>query len=191
MTDTSTRVEAATLEQWLEQGVDVRVLDVRSPAEFEGVHIPGAYNVPLDTLGEHAEDIQRHVDEPVVLVCRSGMRASQAEQRLAGAGMGNVKVLEGGMMAWERIDGAVRRGAVRWDIERQVRLVAGSIVLTSIIASIWVPALRWVAGLVGGGLTVAAASNTCAMGMLLSKLPYNRSNTCDVNAVVDQLTGRA
>jgi rhodanese-related sulfurtransferase len=191
MTDTSTRVDATTLEQWLEQGVDVRVLDVRSPAEFEGVHIPGAYNVPLDTLGEHAEDIQRHVDEPVVLVCRSGMRASQAEQRLAGAGMGNVKVLEGGMMAWERIDGQVRRGEVRWDIERQVRLVAGSIVLTAIIASIWVPALRWVAGFVGGGLTFAALSNTCAMGMLLSKLPYNRSNTCDVNAVVDQLTGRA
>jgi rhodanese-related sulfurtransferase len=191
MTDTSTRVDATTLEQWLEQGVDVRVLDVRSPAEFEGVHIPGAYNVPLDTLGEHAEDIQRHVDEPVVLVCRSGMRASQAEQRLAGAGMGNVKVLEGGMMAWERIDGQVRRGEVRWDIERQVRLVAGSIVLTAIIASIWVPALRYVAGFVGAGLTFAALSNTCAMGMLLSKLPYNRSNTCDVNAVVDQLTGRA
>lgn len=191
MTDTGTRVDATTLEQWLDQGLDVRVLDVRSPAEFEGVHIPGAYNVPLDTLGEHAEDIQRHVDEPVVLVCRSGMRASQAEQRLAGAGMGNVKVLEGGMMAWERIDGEVRRGEVRWDVERQVRLVAGSIVFASIIASIWMPALRYVAGFVGAGLTFAALSNTCAMGMLLSKLPYNRSNTCDVNAVVDQLTGRA
>lgn len=191
MTDTSTRVDATTLEQWLDQGVDVRVLDVRSPAEFEGVHIPGAYNVPLDTLGEHAEDIQRHVDEPVVLVCRSGMRASQAEQRLAAAGMGNVKVLDGGMMAWERIDGNVRRGQARWDIERQVRLVAGSIVLISIIVSIWVPAARFVAGFIGAGLTFAALSNTCAMGMLLSKLPYNRSNTCDVNAVVDQLTGRA
>ena len=191
MTDTSTRVDATTLEQWLDQGVDVRVLDVRSPAEFDGVHIPGAYNVPLDTLGEHAEDIQRHVDEPVVLVCRSGMRASQAEQRLAAAGMGNVKVLDGGMMAWERIDGNVRRGQARWDIERQVRLVAGSIVLISIIVSIWVPAARFVAGFIGAGLTFAALSNTCAMGMLLSKLPYNRSNTCDVNAVVDQLTGRA
>lgn len=191
MTDTSTRVDATTLEQWLDQGVDVRVLDVRSPAEFDGVHIPGAYNVPLDTLGEHAEDIQRHVDEPVVLVCRSGMRASQAEQRLAGAGMGNVKVLEGGMMAWERINGNVRRGQARWDIERQVRLVAGSIVLISIVVSVWVPAARFVAGFIGAGLTFAALSNTCAMGMLLSKLPYNRANTCDVNAVVDQLTGRA
>jgi hypothetical protein len=85
----------------------------------------------------------------------------------------------------------VRRGQARWDIERQVRLVAGSIVLISIIVSIWVPAARFVAGFIGAGLTFAALSNTCAMGMLLSKLPYNRANTCDVNAVVDQLTGRA
>lgn len=190
MTVTSTRIDATTLEQWLNEGADVRVLDVRSPAEFEGVHIPGAYNVPLDTLGEHAEDIQRHVDEPVILVCRSGMRASQAEQRLAASGMGNVKVLEGGMMAWERNGGNVKRGAEKWDLERQVRLVAGSIVFTSILASIWVPGLRFVAGFVGAGLTFAALSNTCAMGMMLAKLPYNRSNNCDVNAVVDQLTGR-
>lgn len=190
MTDTATRIDAQTLEQWLSEGTEVRVLDVRSPAEYEGVHIPGAYNVPLDTLGEHAEDIQRHVEEPVVLVCRSGMRASQAEQRLAGAGMGNVKVLEGGMLAWEQAVGRVNRGTARWDLERQVRLVAGSIVLTSIVASIWVPALRFVAGALGAGLTFAALSNTCAMGMLLSKLPYNRRATCDVDAVVDQLTGR-
>ncbi len=190
-TDTGTRVDAHTLRQWLAQGADVRVLDVRSPAEFEGVHIPGAYNVPLDTLGEHAEDIRRHVAETVVLVCRSGMRASQAEQRLATVGMGNVKVLEGGMTAWERSDGEVNRGVPRWDLERQVRLVAGSIVLLAVLASIWVPALRFVAGFVGAGLAVAALTNTCAMGMVLSKLPYNRGATCDVDAVVAQLTGRA
>ena len=191
MTDTSTRIDAATLEQWIAAGSDVRVLDVRSAAEFEGVHIPGAYNVPLDTLGEHATDIRTHVEETIVLVCRSGMRASQAEQRLATVGMSNVKVLEGGMMAWERSGGKVNRGAARWDIERQVRLVAGSIVLASFVASIWAPGLRFVAGFVGAGLTFAALSNTCAMGMLLSKLPYNRNNSCDVNAVIDQLTGRA
>ena len=190
MTETSTRVDTSTVEQWLDDGSAVRLLDVRSAAEFEGVHIPGAYNVPLDTLGEHAEDIQRHVDEPVVLVCRSGMRASQAEQRLAAAGMENVKVLEGGMMAWERAGGRVNRGTAKWDIERQVRLVAGSIVLAAIVVSIWVPAARFVAGFIGAGLTFAALSNTCAMGMMLSKLPYNRESTCDVDAVVDQLTGR-
>jgi rhodanese-related sulfurtransferase len=185
-----TRVDAAELQRWLREGADVRLLDVRSPAEFESVHIPGAYNVPLDTLGEHADDIQRHVEELVVLVCRSGMRASQAEQRLAAAGMGNVRVLEGGMMAWERVGGQVNRGQARWDIERQVRLVAGSIVASSVLTSLKYPKARFVAGAVGAGLTFAAVSNTCAMGAMLAKLPYNRSNSCDVNAVVDQLTGR-
>lgn len=185
-----TRVDATELQRWLGDGADVRLLDVRSPAEFESVHIPGAYNVPLDTLGEHADDIQRHVEELVVLVCRSGMRASQAEQRLAAAGMGNVRVLEGGMMAWERSGGQVNRGQARWDIERQVRLVAGSIVASSILTSVKYPKARFVAGAIGAGLTFAAVSNTCAMGAMLAKLPYNRSNTCDVNAVVDQLTGR-
>lgn len=185
----STRVDVDTVRQWVDTGTDVKVLDVRSPAEFETVHIPGAYNVPLDTLGEHAGEIQRHVEETVVLVCRSGMRASQAEQRLAAAGMGNVRVLEGGMMAWESAGGRVNRGRARWDLERQVRLVAGSIVLAAVVASIWAPALRFVAGAVGLGLTVAALTNTCAMGMLLSKLPYNRGASCDVNAVVDQLVG--
>lgn len=185
-----TRVDATELQRWLRDGTDVRLLDVRSPAEFEAVHIPGAYNVPLDTLGEHAEDIQRHVEELVVLVCRSGMRASQAEQRLAAAGMGNVRVLEGGMMAWEHADGGVNRGQARWDIERQVRLVAGSIVASSILTSLKFPKARFVAGAVGAGLAVAAVTNTCAMGAVLAKLRYNRSNSCEVNAVVDQLTGR-
>jgi rhodanese-related sulfurtransferase len=190
VTDTSTRIDPTTLSRWLSDGADVKLLDVRSPAEFESAHIAGAYNVPLETLGEHAAEIQRHVDELVVLVCRSGMRASQAEQRLAAAGMSNVRVLEGGMVGWDRMGGDVNRGRARWDIERQVRLVAGAIVLTFVIASIAIPALRFVAGAVGLGLVVAALTNTCVMGSLLGKLPYNRSTSCDVTAVVDQLTGR-
>ena len=191
MTATTTQIDSATLRRWLEDSTPVRVLDVRTPAEFETAHIPGAYNVPLDTLGEHARDIQHHVDDPVVLVCRSGMRASQAETRLAAVGMSNVKVLEGGMTAWERAEGDVKRGVARWDIERQVRLVAGAIVLAAIVVSIWVPAARFVAGAIGLGLTAAALTNTCAMGMALAKLPYNRGSSCDGDVVVSQLTGRA
>jgi rhodanese-related sulfurtransferase len=183
------RIDPTTLERQMAEGT-VKLLDVRTPAEFESAHIPGAYNVPLDLLGEHAEEIERHVDDTVVLVCRSGMRASNAEQRLAAAGMGNIRVLEGGMVGWEGAGGALNRGRARWDLERQIRLVAGSIVVAFVIASIWVPGLRFVAGAVGLGLAVAALTNTCLMGALLSKLPYNRANSCDVEAVVDQLTGR-
>src|SRR5688500_6108279 len=79
---------------------DVRVLDVRTPGDFESVHIRGAYNVPLDTLSEHSAEISG-VSAPVILVCQSGGRARRAEAALKAAGMANLHVLEGGMGAWE------------------------------------------------------------------------------------------
>ena len=132
-----------------------RVLDVRTPGEFETAHIAGAYNVPLDLLREHRDEIISHLDDDVVLVCRSGQRAAQAEETLRDAGLANVHILDGGITAWEAKGFAVNRGAQRWDLERQVRLVAGSIVLTSILGSIAAPKLKWVAAAIGGGLTFA------------------------------------
>lgn len=168
-----------------------RVLDVRTPAEFETAHIPGAYNVPLDTLKEHREEIVRHLDEDVVLVCRSGQRATQAEQALASAGLPNVRVLQGGMQAWQQADGPVNRGRERWDLERQVRLAAGSLVFTSVLASAVIPRIKWLAGGVGAGLGIAALTNTCVMGNLLAKLPYNRGAGHDPQTVIAELAGSA
>lgn len=188
MTTLDSRVDASTLERLLGEDADVRILDVRTPAEFESAHIPGAYNVPLDTLAEHAAELERHVTDPVMLVCRSGARASQACDRLAATGMANLHILDGGMQAWDDGRRPVRRGRQRWDLERQVRLVAGSLVLAGIVGSLFVPGLKYLSGFVGAGLTFAALSNTCAMGMALSKLPYNRTAGCDVDRVVRDLT---
>lgn len=141
----------------------------------------------MDLLREHRDEFVTHLDEDVVLVCRSGQRAAQAEETLRAAGLDNVHILEGGITAWEATGLAVNRGAPRWDLERQVRLVAGSIVLTSILGSIAAPKLKWVAAAIGGGLTFASLTNTCAMGMALSKLPYNRGATCDAGTIVTQL----
>ncbi|BBY88863.1 rhodanese-like domain-containing protein [Mycolicibacterium tokaiense] len=180
-------IDSHDLSRLLDSATPPRVLDVRTPGEFESAHIAGAYNVPLDLLREHRDEIVKHLDEDVVLVCRSGQRATQAEETLRAAGLSNVHILEGGISAWQTKGFAVNRGAARWDLERQVRLVAGSLVLSSILASIAAPRLKWVAGAVGGGLTFAALSNTCAMGTLLSKLPYNRGASCDAQSVVSQL----
>lgn len=187
MTTLDRRVDAATLERLLSEDTDIRVLDVRTPAEFGSAHIPGAYNVPLDTLAEHAAELERHVTEPIMLVCRSGTRASQACDKLATTGMANLHILDGGMQSWDDGRRPVRRGRQRWDLERQVRLVAGSLVLAGIAGSLFVPSLKYLSGFVGAGLTVAALTNTCAMGMALSKLPYNRSAGCDVDRVVGDL----
>lgn len=177
----------AELLELMESGKDIRVIDVRTPGDFDTVHIPGAYNVPLDLLREHRDEFCAHLDEDVVLVCRSGRRAVQAEEDLRTAGLINVHLLDGGMLGWEGEGLPVNRGASRWDLERQVRLVAGSIVFGSVLASVAVPKLKWLAAGIGGGLTFAALSNTCAMGMVLSKLPYNRSASCDAQSVVARL----
>lgn len=189
-TDTAVRtLDAHTLQERLAGPDAPRILDVRTPAEFETAHIPGSYNVPLDTLREHRDELRRHLDEEVVLVCRSGNRATQAEQALREAGLPGLRVLDGGMTSWEQIGAQVNRGRQTWELERQVRLVAGSLVATSVLASAAVPKLKWVAAGIGAGLTGAALTNTCAMGMALAKMPWNRTkDSCDVDEIVAALS---
>ena len=183
----TTAIDPNTLHESMNAAGHVRLVDVRTPGEFESVHIPGSYNVPLDLLREHRDEFCTHLDENIVLVCRSGQRAGRAEQTLRAAGLSRIRILDGGMLAWESAGLPVDRGVERWDLERQVRLVAGSLVLSSVLGSIAVPKLKWLAAGIGGGLTFAALSNTCAMGMLLSKLPYNRGASCDAQSIVAQL----
>jgi rhodanese-related sulfurtransferase len=181
-------LNAAQLNGMLSSDNPPRILDVRTPGEFETSHISGSYNVPLDLLREHRDEIRKHLDDEVVLVCQSGQRATQAEETLRKAGLGNVHVLDGGINAWEARGFEVNRtGTQRWSLERQVRLAAGSIVAIAVLASIFVPGLKWVAFLIGSGLVFAAVSNTCGMGMMLAKLPYNRGATCDAQTIVSRL----
>lgn len=180
-------VDSAELQRLMASDTPPRVLDVRTPGEFETAHIPGAYNVPLKMLREHRREILAHLDEEVVLVCRSGQRATQAEETLRAAGLTNVHILEGGVTAWEGRGFAMNRGRPRWDLERQVRLVAGGIVALSVLIGAFVPGVQWVAFAIGAGLVFAAVTNTCAMGMLLARAPFNRGATCDIGTVVGQL----
>lgn len=153
----------------------VTVLDVRSPAEFDTAHIAGSYNVPLELLDEHAAQFAARLDRHIVLVCQSGARAAQAEQRLAGVGAQNLSILTGGVPAYAAAGGSVVHGRSRWAMERQVRLAAGSLVAASIAASVRCPVARYLAGAVGAGLTYAAVSDNCAMARVLSLLPHNKS----------------
>ena len=116
------RLDVDTLRAWLDSceadsGDGPRVLDVRNPAEFRTVHIPGSYNVPLDLLREHRGELSRHLEQDVVLICRSGARAGQAEAMLADTGLPNVHVLDGGLLAWQKTDapGLVERPTGTWN----------------------------------------------------------------------------
>lgn len=186
---TDDAITSAELHERLESSTALRIVDVRTPAEFETSHIPGSYNVPLDVLDEHSREIVQLLggDREAVLVCRSGQRSTRAQKLLRNAGLNGGRVLEKGILDWEGQGFSVDRGAQRWDLERQVRLVAGSVVLSSVLGSVVVPRLKWLAAGIGGGLTYAALSNTCAMATVLSKLPYNRGATLDAETVLSRL----
>lgn len=165
----------------------VRLLDVRTPGEFENAHIAGAYNVPLDQLHEHAGEV-RVARGTIVLVCQSGSRAQRAEALLQHSGMSNVHVLDGGMNAWLAAGLDVRRVRSHISLERQVRMLAGSIVALGAIGALTLsPWLAIVPAVIGSGLVFAGITDRCGMGMMLARLPYNQgARTCDTEAIVRQ-----
>nr|WP_257907788.1 hypothetical protein [Janibacter limosus] len=57
------------------------------------------------------------------------------------------------------------------------------------LASTVLPAAKWVSAGIGAGLTGAALTDTCAMGMMLSRLPHNRRATPEIGEVLAQLRG--
>jgi rhodanese-related sulfurtransferase len=171
-----TALDPETLRGWFQEHKDLVVIDVRSAAEFASLHIRGSYNVPLPLLSEHTEELAARLGSRVVLVCQSGARAEQARQRLGGAGIGTAYVLPGGVPGFVAAGGNVVRGKARWDLERQVRLTAGSLVVLGLAGGKFVsPKIRLLAGAIGAGLTFSAATNTCAMGQAISAMPWNRA----------------
>ena len=186
-TSAPTEVDPATVIDWMSDPDAVTVLDVRSPAEFETRHIAGSYNLPLDLVSEHAAQLAARLDRKVVLVCQSGVRADQARQRLAGTGMDNLHVLKAGVPGYAAAGGQVVDGRPRWALERQVRLVAGGLVLAGVLASRWAPKSVLLAGGIGAGLTASALTDTCTMGRLLSALPHNRGAQADAQQLLDRL----
>ncbi len=179
---------AAEVADLLERKAALTLIDVRTPAEFASAHIPGSYNVPLDLLPEHRDELRDTLHAPVVLICRTGNRAQQAERVLREADLTQIHILDGGITAWSAARKPINRGVAHWSIERQVRGLAGGLVLTGVLGGrfVWKP-LTYMAAAIGAGLAYSAITDSCAMGMLLSKLPYNRGATCDMRAVIAEI----
>jgi rhodanese-related sulfurtransferase len=193
MTRPSSTVDAPTLAERLGDSTSPAptLIDVRAPVEFEAGHIPGAVNVPLDRLKGSLDELCEALhDHDVVLVCRSGQRAGQAQEALHEVGLGRSRVLTGGIVDWAATGGDLKRGRQAWELERQVRLAAGSLVVTGIAASTVGPRAKWLSAFVGGGLVFAAVSNTCAMGTALAKMQWNKQAARATGSALDQLTAK-
>ncbi|GGW47543.1 transporter [Streptomyces lucensis JCM 4490] len=171
---------------------ELTVIDVRTPGEYAGGHIPGALNIPLDQLDRALPDIRSAAGRgEVLVVCASGARSENACRTLAEHGV-HTATLSGGTGAWAAQGNDLRRphggtGAT-WGMERQVRLTAGSAVLLGLALGEAVhPAFRLLSAGIAGGLVFSAVTNTCGMAALLAKLPHNRPRQAELDATLARL----
>ncbi|NES98350.1 MAG: rhodanese-like domain-containing protein [Desertifilum sp. SIO1I2] len=166
-------IDATTLKCWLDQN-RVTLVDVREPGEFAGERIVGAIHKPLSSLVP--AEIQAEPGKQLVLYCQSSNRSAQAAQKLFAAGFSDITHLQGGLNAWKAASYPTYiNPKAPISLMRQVQIVAGSFVLIGTLLGAFVsPGFLAISGFVGAGLVFAGVSGTCALGMLLAKLPYNR-----------------
>lgn len=162
------------------RGEVCEVIDVRTPVEFREVHVTFARNVPLDRLDPHGLMNARNgvSQQPLYVICRSGNRANQACEKFVAAGFTNIMNVAGGTLAWEQAGLPVTRGKKAVSLERQVRIAAGLLVLIGAVLGYFVN-LNWIglSAFVGVGLTFSGITDTCGMGMLLARMPWNQVST--------------
>lgn len=157
----------------LVKGKECELVDVREFPEYEAERVAGATLAPLSTLDKNLRSAD--LERPLYLLCRSGKRAGQAAERLAARGFNDLRVIDGGLQGWAAAGLPVERGTGRvWSLERQVRFVAGLLVLAGVLLSLLSPWFVLISGFVGAGLTFSAITDTCGMGMILARMPWNR-----------------
>ena len=153
-------------------GQSIRLIDVRTPGEFRSVHAEGALNHPLESLD--AEALPFGKDDTLHLICQSGGRSAMACQKLETAGYEAVVNLEGGTSAWQAAGLPVVEGKKAMSLERQVRIAAGSLIVIGAAIGYFVhPGGFGLSAFVGAGLVFAGLTDTCAMGMMIAKVPWN------------------
>lgn len=163
------------MNELLDGGGECQVIDVREFSEFNSERLAEAQLMPLSNFEKHADEIDH--TKPVYLMCRSGNRAKNAAEKLASKGFTDIHVIEGGMVAWAGANLPIVKGESKvWSLERQVRFAAGLFVMTGVVLSVFVsPYLLLISAFVGAGLVFSALTDTCGMGMVLARMPWNKA----------------
>jgi rhodanese-related sulfurtransferase len=164
------------LEKVAKEGA--RLIDVRTPAEYRAIRAAGAEHHELSTLSEEYIDhtlLAGGEERPLLMLCKSGKRATQAAKLIEGRTKTPVLVVEGGTDLWDAQKLPVEKGKAVMSLERQVRITAGALVLIGTLAGLFSNrAFLVLPAFVGAGLVFAGTTDTCAMGMLLAKMPWNK-----------------
>ncbi len=187
-----TTISPQKLAELAQSGTPVELIDVRTPVEYREVHVGFARNIPLDQLDAAKIAAGRlDSDQPLYVICRSGSRGKQACEKILASGYTNVVNIEGGTQAWDEAGLPVVRGKKAISLERQVRIAAGTLVLIGLVLGAFVsPYWIGLAAFVGAGLVFAGITDTCGMGMLLARMPWNQlPKTSTLGTSDDNVTG--
>lgn len=168
-----------TVSELQSKGSDIELIDVRTPAEYAAIRVPFAKNYPLDQLDSTGLAARQATSEvPLYVICKMGGRSAKACQQLQAAGLTNVVNVAGGTDAWAEAGYEVQKsGRNIMALDRQVRITAGTVVVAGVVLSAVVePAWMGLtlAGFIGAGLMFSGITDTCGMGVVLSKMPWNR-----------------
>lgn len=155
----------------------VILFDIRSEDEFTAEHIPGAVLLPGDQIDANLRMIIG--DKDAVFYCSTGIRTKNAAPTIETAGIGNPKILSGGLNAW-RDDGmpviAATGGGIM-SIPRQVQLIVGVMIFA---LSAWILSgpqeVAYATMAIGAGLAFAGLTGTCALARIIMLMPWNRSS---------------
>jgi rhodanese-related sulfurtransferase len=159
----------------------VDLIDVRTPAEFGDTRASCARNVPLDSLDPKAIMAVRNgaTQQPLYVICKSGGRSSQAVRKFTEAGFSNVVNVEGGTQAWVAAGLPVIRGKKAMSLDRQMRILAGSLALLGVVLGFYLdPRFYGLAAFIGAGLVFAGVTDYCPMMHVLAKMPWNQAQNC-------------
>jgi rhodanese-related sulfurtransferase len=171
-------IQPSQLADLLKQGVQVRLLDVRSAAEYDAQHVAGTVHQPLDSLVP-ARWVEKGVEhgggQPLYIFCQSGGRAGRAAALLAGEGVA-CSVVAGGLEAWLAAGLPVEQGESKvLPLMRQVQLVIGLVAGTGAALAVWKhPLFGLIPLFMSAGLVFAGLTGYCGLAVLMARMPWNR-----------------
>lgn len=153
------------------------MLDVRTPAEFGEIHVEYARNAPLESLNPQKVMAQRNgqASAPLYLICKAGSRSAKACEQFIAQGFSNVISISGGTQACEQAGLPVVRGRKAISLDRQMRIVAGSLILIGAALG-WLvhPGFFGLCAFIGAGLVFAGVTDVCPMAMMIARMPWNQ-----------------
>ena len=174
-------ISVEQLKNLQDAGKPINLIDVRTPAEFHAVHVPGACSRPLDTLDCAAILATRSAAKdtaPITILCHSGARARNAAQRFSAIGFEDYLIVEGGTEAYVNAGFSVERGAITvLPLDRQLQIIIGTMVLAGVLLSHVHPAWIWLSGFAGCGLVFAGVSGICPLRTVVALMPWNQGGS--------------